>query len=417
MSDAFEDRLRTHLAEKAAQVQANPDPGALMERSVGRSGHRRPLTIGALTIAVIFAGFGVLAGVNLIGGRATATPPAAAASTTVPGRAGASLAPGPSGASNVPSIAVQTPYTFLFTRTTSSGVTIRAYGSGSTTTGGCTQGPPCQPVGVAPEPTPCRKNAVCEQPLVLPQAQSGTTGSGSVSAGAAPSSGPAVVGPALVAPKTRSTPPTGSGGTGPVSVGTVPFQPAAECGQLVVELSTDKAVGTGSVSRPTMTAPSPATVDVLGMGSFGTAEGAPVGWVAVWVGSGVTSVHLSSGGTVVDAMSPNSGIAVLAVQGNSDLTGATVTGVDQSGAAVATTPADQASGPDAANACTTLPTTPPTTTTTTTTTDPTTMTTVPPTTTTTTTVPPTTTTTTTTTTPRATLPTPANTSVTSPNLR
>jgi hypothetical protein len=413
MSDAFEDRLRAHLAEKAAQVQANPDPGALMERSVGRSGHRRPLTIGALTIAVIFAGSGVLTGMNLVGGRATATPLAAAPSTTVPGRAGASLAPGPSGASNVPSIAVQTPYTFLFTRTTSSGVTIRAYGSGSSATGGCTQGPTCQPVGIVPEPTPCPQTSVCEQPIVIPQAQSGTTGSGSASAGAAGSSGPVAV-----APKTRSTPPTGSGGTGPVSVGTVPSQPAAECGQLVVELSTDKAVGTGSVSRPTMTAPSAATVDVLGTGSFGTAEGAPVGWVAVWVGSGVASVHLSSGGTVVDAMTPNSGIAVLATQGNSELTGATVTGVDQSGAAVATTPADQASGPDAANACTTLPTTPPATTPTT---DPTTMTTVPPTTTTT--VPPTTTTTTTvpptttTTAPPATLSTPANTSVTSQNAR
>jgi hypothetical protein len=141
------------------------------------------------------------------------------------------------------------------------------------------------------------------------------------------------------------------------------------------------------VSRPTMTAPSPATVDVLGMGSFGTAEGAPVVWVAVWVGSGVASVHLSSDGNVVDAMAPNSGIAVLAMQGNAELTGATVTAVDQSGAAVATTPADQVSGPDAANACMPLPTTPPTTTTTTTTTDPTTTTTVPPTTTTTTTVP------------------------------
>lgn len=406
MSDAFEDRLRTHLADKAAQVQANPDPGALMERSVGRSGHRRPVTIGALTIAVIFAGSGLLTGVNLVGGRATATPLAAAPSTTVPDRAGASLAPGPSGASNLPSIAVQTPYTVLFTRTTSSGVTIRAYGSGSSTTGGCTQAPPCQPVGVVPEPTPCPQSAICEQPLVIPHAQSGTAGSGGASAGAAGSSGPVVV-----PPKDRSTPPTGSGGTGPVPVGTVPSQPAAECGQLVVELSTDKAVGTGSVSRPTMTVPSPATVDVLGMGSFGTAESAPVDWVAVWVGSGVASVHLSSGGTVVDAMAPNSGVAVLAMPGNSELTGATVTGVDQSGAAVATTPADQASGPDAANTCTTLPTTPPTTTTTT---DPTTTTAVPPTTTTTTTstttVPPTTTTTTT-------EPMPTNTPVASQNPR
>ena len=412
MSDAFEDRLRTHLAGKEAQVQTDPDPGALMERLAGRSRHRRLLTMGALSIAVIFAGSGVLTGVNLVGGRSTATPLAAAPSTTVPGRAGASLAPSPSGASNLPSIAIQTPYTFLFTRTTSSGVTIRAYGSGSSTTGGCTQAAPCPPVGIVPGPTPCPQGAICEQPTVIPQAQSGATGGGSASAGGAVSSGTAVG-----TPETRPTQPTGSGSTGSGS-GSVPFQPTAECGQLVIELSTDKAVGSGSVPRPTMAAPSPDTVEPLGVGSFGTAEGAPVGWVAVWVGSGVASVHLSSGGTAVDAMAPNSGIVVLAVPGNSELAGATVVGVDQSGAAVATVPADQVSGPDASNACTTLPskppaTTAPTTTTTTTTTAPTT--TAPTTTAPTTTAP--TTTAPTTTAPTTTLPTPTNTSVTSQNGR
>ena len=384
MSDAFEDRLRTHLAEKAAQVRADPDPGALMERSAGRSGHRRPLTMGAVAIAVIFAGSGVLTGVNLVGGRSTATPLAAAASTTVPGRAGASLAPSPSGASNLPSIAIQTPYTFLFTRTTSSGVTIRAYGSGSSTTGGCTQAAPCPPGGIVPGPTPCPQGAICAQPTVIPQAQSGATGGGSASAGGAVSSGTAVG-----TPETRPTQTTGSGSTGSGSVGTVPSQPTAECGQLVIELSTDKAVGSGSVPRPTMAAPTPVTVELLGVGSFGTAEGAPVGWVAVWVGSGVASVHLSSGGTAVDAMAPNSGIVVLAVPGNSELAGATVVGVDQSGAAVATVPADQVSGPYASNACTTLPTKPL----------------------------PTNPLATTTTAPPTTLPTPTNTSVTSQNGR
>jgi hypothetical protein len=363
MNYAFEDRLRTHLAGKAAQVQADPDPGALMERSVGRSGHRRPLTMGAVAIAVIFAGSGVLTGVNLVGGRSTATPLAAPPPTTVPGRAGASLAPNSSGASNLPSIAIQTPYTFLFTRTTSLGVTIRAYGSRRSTTGGCAQAAPCPPVGIVPGPTPCPQGAICAQPTVIPQAQSGVTGGGS-SAGGAVSSGTAVG-----TPETRPTQPAGSGSTGPGStgpgsVGTVPSQPTAECGQLVIELSTDKAVGSGSVPRPTMAAPSPDTVELLGVGSFGTAEGAPVGWVAVWVGSGVTSVHLSSGGTTVDAMAPNFGIVVLAVPGNSELAGATVVGVDQSGAAVATVPADQMSGPDASNACTTLPTKPTPTTTT-----------------------------------------------------
>ena len=353
MSDAFEDRLRAHFAGKTAHVQSDPNPGALMERSVGRSGRRRPLAIGAVALAVIVAGSGVLTGVELVGGRSTATPLAAVPSTTIPGRGGASLAPNSAGAPNLPSIAGQTPYTFLFTRTTSSGVTIRAYGSGGGKTGGCTQTVPCPPVGRLPGPAPCPEGAMCAQPLVTPQAQSGTAGGGDVSSGAA-----------VGTPETLPSQPAGSGTTGSGTAGTVPPQPTAECGQLVVELSTDKAVGSGSVPRPTTAAPSPDTVEILGVGSFGTEEGAPAGWVAVWVGSGVASVHLSSGGTLVEAMAPSSGIVVLAVAGDPKLTGAMVVGVDQSGTTVATLPADQASGPEASIGCTTLPTNPPSTTTT-----------------------------------------------------
>ncbi len=359
MSDSFEDRLRAHLAGKAANVRVDPDAGAFLERSVGPSGRRGPLAIGAVALALLIAGSGVLTGVALAGSRSTTTPLSASPSTTVPGRAGASLAPGSAGGPNLPSIAVPTAYTFLFTRTTSSGVTVRAYGSGGSTTGGCTQAAPCPPVGILPGPTPCPQGATCAQPMVTPQTANGATGGGSAVGG---------------------TGTTGGGGSsGPGSTGTVPSRPTAVCGQLVVELSTDRAVGSGSVPRPTTPAPSPDTVEVVGAGSFGTEERAPVGWVAVWVGSGVASVHLSAGGTAVDAMAPSSGIVVLAAPGDSELTGATVVGVDQSGATVATVPADQGPGPDASTGCIAVPTNPPPTTTTTTT--PTTMTTPPPTTT------------------------------------
>jgi len=399
MSDEFEDRLRTHLMGKAAEVHADPDPGALMERSVGRTGHRRPLTMGAVAVAVILTASGVLAGADLVGGRTAAKPLAAAPSTTVPGRAGAALTPGPSGESSSPGSAVQTPYTLLFTRTTTSGVTIRAYGSVSSTTGGCTAAAPCPPVGIVPPPTTCPPGAMCAQPAVLPQAQTGATEGGGAPAGGTASSGTAV--------GTLETPPTSSTGSGSGSTGTVPSQPAAACGQLVIELSTDRAVGSGSVPLLTSAPHAADTVELLGVGSFGTAEGAPVGWVAAWVGSGVTSVHLTSGGTSVDAMTPNSGIVVLAVPGNAELAGATVVGVDQSGATVATAPADQVPGSDTSSVCAALPTGPPDTTTTTTTT-------APPSTTTTTTAPRATTTTTTTTTTALT---PKITSVPSPNGR
>ncbi len=165
-------------------------------------------------------------------------------------------------------------------------------------------------------------------------------------------------------PETLPPGSTGSGSPGSGPADTVPLQPTTGCGQLVVELSTDKAVGNDSVPRPTIAAPSPDTVVILGGGSFGVAEGAPVTWVAVWVGGAVASVRLSSGGTTVDAMAPSSGIVVLAMPGKSELTGATVVGVDQNGSAVGTVPADQVPGPAASTDCSTVPPNPPSPTTT-----------------------------------------------------
>ena len=48
MTDEFEDRLRDHLADRAAAVQAESDPTAFVDRSAGRS-HRRGLVAGGLT--------------------------------------------------------------------------------------------------------------------------------------------------------------------------------------------------------------------------------------------------------------------------------------------------------------------------------------------------------------------------------
>jgi hypothetical protein len=141
----------------------------------------------------------------------------------------------------------------------------------------------------------------------------------------------------------------------------VSSQPTVECGSLVVELSTASAVGTGSVPRPTVAASRADEVEILGSGSFGVAEGAPVGWVAVWVGPGVTSVTLTEGGAT-DSMAPESGLAVLALPGDAALTGATVVGDDQSGAAVSTVPLAQAPVTVNPDGCGVLPiTSPPTT--------------------------------------------------------
>jgi len=184
MSDAFEDSLRSHFAQKAADVQATPNPGALMELSASRSGRRRTLILGSVLLVATLVGSGVLAGAQLDGGSSTPAPLATAPSTTVPGRAGASLAPN-AGGPNLPTTAGPTPFTLLFTRTTSSGVAIRSYVTDEDMTGSCAQSAPCVPVTSPPGSTPCPQGAMCVQPSVAPQTQGGTTGSAGAGEGGA----------------------------------------------------------------------------------------------------------------------------------------------------------------------------------------------------------------------------------------
>ncbi len=364
MTDELEDRLRNHLAGQAAQVRAESDPSAFVEHSAGPSRRRGVVAAGAAAITVVVAGAGILTGVNL-GGATSAAKPQASAPTTGSARAGADLAPAGSGAQVPPSIVFQTPYSFLFTRVSSSGVTIRAYTTGSTTTGGCGPAVVCSPTSTLPPSPTCPPGAECARPLVTPHTSGGTTGSGLPSdpGGVVPTTSTAT-------PSSPPSQPVGSGTTGSGTAGSgTTGSGTAGCAPLVVELSTDKAVGTGSVSVPATGTPAPSTVEVLGTGSFGTAEGAPVGWVAVWTGSGVASVQLSVGGAVVDAMPPDSGVVVLAASGNAGLAGASVVGLDQSGASVDSVPVGLAATPDAAAGCpdpVSNPPAPPTTTTTTT---------------------------------------------------
>jgi len=378
MTDEFEDRLRDHLAGQAARVRVDPDPSSFVEHAAGRTRRRSVVAGGVAALTVVVAGAGLLAGVNLSGTTSAAQPQSSVPANGA-GRAGADLAPAATGSQVPPSIVVQTPYTFLFTRVTSSGVTIRAYADGSTTTG-CSPAVTCTPTTTGPPIPSCPTGALCAQPVVTPHASgsSGSSGSGSGSAGAASGSSGGVVasGTSTTTAGATSPPsqPVGSGttGSGPTGSGTTtstdPTQTPGSCEPLILELSNDKAVGTGSVSLPDTVTASPDTVEVLGTGSFGTVEGAPVGWVAVWVGSGVTSVQLSVGGTAVDTMAPDGGVVVLATSNDAGLDGASVVGLDQSGATVASAPAGQVATPDVVSGCpapiSTAPTAPTTTTTT-----------------------------------------------------
>ena len=343
MTDPFEDRLRHHLADRAATVEVEPDPTAVMERAAGQSRPRGLVAGGVAALGLLVAGAGILTGVNLAGAGSTAEP---AASTTVPGRAGAELAPG-AGPSSEPSIVVQAPYALLFTRVGSSGVTIRAYSTG-TPAGACTPGS-CPPSTTVPGSPPCPTGAMCAEPILTPHTSVGA------SAGAGGSGGTTV---------TPVSPPAQTGGSG--TGGSVPPVASAACGQLVVELSTDRAVGTGSVLLPAAAPSTANSLQTLGSGSFGSAEGAPVSWVAVGVGSAMASVQLTVNGTPVDAMAPHGGVVVLALPGGSGLAGASVVGLDQGGATVSAIPATQGIQPAGADGCPDSPGTPTTSTTSTT---------------------------------------------------
>jgi hypothetical protein len=364
MSDPTEDRLRSHLADRASAVPAAPDTADLLERSVARSGRmrRRLMVVGTALVAVL-ATSGVLGGVELAGGTAvtpTASPaPATAPSTTTtPGRAGADLAPAGAGA-DLPT-PTPAPYTPLFSRTTTSGVTIRAYtaAQGGTGTGTCGTAATCPPSGEVPGPVTCPTGAMCAQPLTG-GTSGGATGSGSSAGSAAASTTTTTpptttpVPPVIKVPPVATVPPV----TSQPPVTTEPpssIPPTDACASLVLEFSNAGAVGTAELVDPGAR-PASDTVQVLGAGSFGAQEGAPVAWVAVEVGGDVSSVQLTSAGTVVDTMTPASGIAVLAVAGTTTVTGATVEGLGSTGTVVATAPADQAPSTAASAGCTASP--------------------------------------------------------------
>ena len=338
MTDPLEDRLRTHLADRAAQVTAQPDPSAVVERSSGRRRIGAPLLAGAAAVLALLVGGSFATGWSVAASSPT--------TTTVPGgsRYGAPLArptaqsPGAAGV-DVPtgSTASVDPLAPVFTRTTGSGVTIRTYTPTGTAGGGCASS--CPPTGTTPAPVPCPMDALCAHPETTPTATpGGAPGSSAGSAGRVTGDGTT----------------SGSGGS---TATTAPATTA--CQQLTAELSTAAAVDSAVFAAPTSGTLGSRTALVADYGSFGEAEGAPVGWVAVVVSGDVASVRLvSATGSVLDAMAPSSGVAVLAATGGSALAGTSVVGVDANGTVLVTVAAVGGS-PDSGPGCTTVPPGPP----------------------------------------------------------
>ena len=373
MTDNIEERLRSRFAHRTAAITATPDLAALVGSSTRPSRGVGVRTAGAVGLVLLVGGAGLFTGIGLEGGGPAASPAArpspprgaAAPSTARIGAAGADLAPGAG-----PSIVVQPTYTFLFSRTTASGITIRAYNTGPAGVGGCAPAASCPPISGGGTP-PCPTGALCAQPAGAPVAGSGVaSGGGSVSGGTVSggtvSSGPATPSPTI---PPASVPPTLPLNTVPPSTvppstvppAPAPSPPASPCNQVVLELSNARAVGDAQVLLPTGAPSAPQGLTVLGEGTFGVVEGSPVAWVAVRVGTGVDTVRLVSNGVVLDASVPTDSIVVLAAPGSSPPAGATVVGINGAGAVVATVPAGPASTPAPSGTCTpqTAPVSPP----------------------------------------------------------
>lgn len=327
MTDPLEDRLRSHFADRAAQVSVDPDPAAVVERSAGRHRWGTPLVAGVVGAVVLLAGGSFATGVAVAGSRTARNGPDAAAAptngsptTTVVGGAGVAM----------PSTGELSGLTPLFLRTSGSGVAIRAYTSSTV------------PVTVVPPTRPCPAGALCAQPVTSPGSVAGSTGSGAAgnsggaSAGTGATSGPVTVPTTTTAPGSATTNTT----TTTTTASTDP--PVSTCQQLTVELSTAQAVYATSVASPTTAGLAPRSVQLVDTGSFGEAEGAPAGFAVVAVSADVTTVRLvSAGGAVLDSMAPSSGVAVLATTGATGLGGTSVVGVDATGGVVATVAVDQ----------------------------------------------------------------------------
>lgn len=101
MSDPIEERLRSHLTARAAQVTVEPDAAALADRAAARPRVGTPLVAGLVALVVVLTGGGFLTGRAVAGSSpvraapaAGALAPAAGAFAPAAGFAPAAAAPG-----------------------------------------------------------------------------------------------------------------------------------------------------------------------------------------------------------------------------------------------------------------------------------------------------------------------------------
>ncbi|MBV8297409.1 MAG: hypothetical protein JO085_11265 [Acidimicrobiia bacterium] len=352
----------------AMGTPATPDA---LRQIVARHQRKRTRVLGiALAVALVagpVAGWAI--GQSGGGGQQVATGSAPAGSNAdIPTAAGAPASAAISGVGSTDAFAGPTTNgpkaTHLFTRTTSDGITIRAYRVDPPT-------PPTPPTPPANAPTTTTSSpsiktppAGCPMPM-LKQGAVGVTSGGSGGSGAA--SGAVSSGPATgfgsgqsssssageVAPAGPPVTATNGGAPQPQPPTPTPCPPlpppCKATPAALAELSTDAAVGQ-SFDPIDEKQPSDA-LSHLAIGAFGGAEGSPAMFATVQTGPGVATVRLRLTGNVVDQMAPSGNVAVLAHAGMpSSPNDVVIEALDASGNVMATMPVTKP-GPGPAFAC------------------------------------------------------------------
>lgn len=124
-----------------------------------------------------------------------------------------------------------------------------------------------------------------------------------------------------------------------------PDQPPVCAPPPIIQGELSNAAAVGAAMAPELPGD---TFALLGSGVFGQKEAEPATWATVRAGSGVTTVRLTLGGAT-DSMTPDKGLAVLAVAGHER--GGTVEGLDSAGKVVATKKLDEMEQPTIDPAC------------------------------------------------------------------
>jgi hypothetical protein len=333
----IEARLRHALATKAGAGPVSPaDWGDFAGRLASTTRRRQRVLVGAAALALCVGAAGGYLGeaaaspgavaARVTGQKATAggSAPSGRAGSVAPSAEGpAAVCDGASGTSSGGSSGGSSndigSATRLFIRTTADGVAIRAYED-------------------APSATPCFVSPTPEAGSVPGGDSSGSTGSGPAST-LMPliptasdvtielSDDDAVGQGSISSPQCVMSPAGGSAGGSGTGTGTAGAQPGSPPASpprganapvitpATTTTTTATTTTTTTTATPNATTPPAGAASeplAIGSGTFGVVEGDPVWWVAVEVGSEVTSVEMMFPDGSTDQMAPVDGVAVLA---------------------------------------------------------------------------------------------------------